>query len=608
MATYRSSSSTIGTTSSFSCPRPPGVEQGDVLVAVQTSADVTGAPMLTPSGWTLLGQLAPVEDWGGVKVWWKAATSSEPASYTFRQDASESIVGIVAISDCDNSTPPLISITSEDGGAQVTCPAVSPSSTSGVTIRYAAALQFGNPITWSPPASHTERMDRNAAFFTSATLATRARTAAGSTGSASFGAVPSANAPHVVAVTIDVGGVGGPPAPEPEPIPPSPDIHYKFNFCDLRTDDFICNLDLRDVSYSRLIGEAGSFSATVDVVDDVTAALVASVVPRWVEHATDPDSLSTGPGRCVCHVYRNGIIWGSYFITKAQVELDGRGAIKVTLTGSSLESYLNAVEIRDTLTYTATDQLDIARDLINSMQAETFANIGLTQQSGTSGVLRDREYKAGEGGTFGQRLKELADVDDGFEYMIEVSDPGTGSRTRLVRYGYPRLGVAADHVFQQPGNVLSWSQEINALSGATSYRARGETINTDASTPSEPLMSAEANATQHLDAGWPRIDKTLDYSTVKDVDTLDLYATRWATERPGALRVHQVTVRLDDTEWTPANLGDTVRVMLSNHWWPIRNGGASFDHRWRVIGVQVRATSRGASETATFTFQEEADI
>jgi len=69
-----------------------------------------------------------------------------------------------------------------------------------------------------------------------------------------------------------------------------------------------------------------------------------------------------------------------------------------------------------------------------------------------------------------------------------------------------------------------------------------------------------------------------------------------------------MSVRLEETEWTPANLGDYARIMLVNAWWPIRDGGASFNHRWRVIGVSVRATSRDSQEVATLVFEEETEI
>ncbi|MFI6296869.1 hypothetical protein ACIBEJ_35130 [Nonomuraea sp. NPDC050790] len=614
MATLRAFSSTQSGSLSFSCAKPSGTAQGDILLAFQTSHGAIGTDMATPTGgatWQLLGQLEGA-DWAGSRVWWKIAGPGEPGSYGFTQDTSpftgvaDSIVGIVAIRDHGGITP-LIARVNNGPDNTITCPSVAPSTDSGVTLRWAAGTT-GLDGVWTTPVGHTKAFDLYGANLRAkASLAYKARSFPGAVGSANFIWSSSALEPSQ-GFTVDVGGTAVPPEPPPDPIPPSQDIHYKFVFNDLLTDGYIATLDLDDVSYTRTIGVPGPFSASVAVANEEIADEVAKVIPRWVDDPSEPDSLSTGPGRTVCHVYRNGIIWGTYVIWRATVSIDGRGAIKVSLTGASLESYLNAVEIRDDLTYDNTDQLDIARALITEMQALSSADIGLTLEAGTSGVNRDRAYKGGETASFGQRLRELADVDDGFEWLIHTADPGTGTRVREVRFGYPKLGSQTDHVFSQPGNVLSVSQEIDALRGATSYRARGESVSTDASTSSTPLMSSEQNATAYLAAGHPRIDKTLDYSTVKDVDTLNAYAARWAAERPAAVRIHQVSVKLDETEWTPDNLGDYARVMLVNDWWPIRDGGASFSHRWRVIGVNVRATSRGSQETATLIFEEEVEI
>jgi hypothetical protein len=611
VATLRSVSSAYSSSTSFTCTKPAGTQTGDVLVAFQTVGTFAPPPS-SPSGggtvWQALGSRTGTE-WGGTKVWWKVAGPSEPAQYSFAVSSSgfDSVAAIVAIADSDGSTP-LLSSTENGADTSVGCPSVSPSTDQGVTIRWAAALVAGSSSGWTPPSGHTEQVDRTG-FGASAGLATRARTAAGAVGTATYTIGGSAPI-YSHGFTVDVGGTSGASEEPTEIIPPSEDIHYRFVFADLLTDAYITDLDLDQVTFSRAIGEPGTFSATISVPNPDVAEQVASVVPRWAEDDTDPDSLSTGPGRTVVHVYRNGIIWGTYVIWQASVSGSERGGIQVRLQGSTLESYLNYVEIREDITpYTGIEQLEIARDLIANMQSQTYADIGLTTETGDSGVTRDRTYLAGETATYGQRLRELSDLDDGFELMIHTADPGTGSRTREVQFGYPKLGSAdTDHVFSAPGNVLSWEQTIDALRGATSYRARGESVSTDLSTRSEPLMSSEQNATGHLTAGWPRLDRTLDYSTVKETATLNEYASKWAAQRPGAVRVHQVTVRLDDVDWTPANLGDYARLIIVNDWWPIRDGGASFNKRWRIIGISVRATSRSGAETATLTFEEEVDI
>ncbi|MEV4020156.1 hypothetical protein AB0J35_57740 [Nonomuraea angiospora] len=609
MAILRSVSSGQSTAGTFTIPKPPGTAAGDTLVAFQTSDAFGAGNMTTPGGgttWQLLGQRSASE-WGGTKVWWKQAGPAEPASYTFRQTSGAGgIVAIVAISDTDGSTPLISSTANADNDATVSCPALAPSSALGVTIRWAAGISAS--ASWSTPSGHTKQADRNLNEATAA-LATRARTEAGSTGSATFTAA-GITPLYSHGFTVDVGGTAGPPPQPPPSIPPSTDVHFKAVFTDLLTDAYVATADIDDVSFSRFIGEPGPFSATAYVVNSELADNIAKIVPRWVDDPVEPDSLSTGPGRICVHAYQNGVIWCTAVIWQAEVNIDEQGGVTVSMQGATLESYLNSVEIRSDLSYEGIDQLEIARQLISEMQSLTNpdADIGLTLQTGSSGVNRDRQYLASEGGTFGQRLKELADTDNGFEWLIATSDPGTEARVREVKFGYPKMGSSTDHVFSQPGNILGLKQDIDALRGATSYRARGESVNTDASTASTPLMSTPQNAAAHIAAGWPRRDMTIDYSTVKDVSTLNAYAARWAAERPGAVRVHQITVKLDETNWTPNNLGDRARVIMVNDWWPIRNGAASFDHRWRVIGVQVNAASRDSSPTATFVFEEEVEI
>lgn len=377
-------------------------------------------------------------------------------------------------------------------------------------------------------------------------------------------------------------------------------VWYRYRAHDLLTDAYIADLELADVSYSCRIGEPGTFSATIPIPNPTVADRVATVIPRH------PDDLSTGPGRTVIHVYRNGVIWGSYILWAAEVSMSGEGKVSINVQGASLESYLARAEIRSDLTYTSTDQIEIARQLLTTMQSTPRYDIGLTMQAGTSGVLRDRMFLASEAASYGQRIAELADTDGGFEWVIRTSETA-GVRTREWVWGYPRLGSSTgSHVFTQPGRVLTWSGSIDATNGGTAFLTRGENVNEDVAASSAPLLSDVTLAQDHLDAGWPGLDATVDYSSVRDQDTLNLYAAWLATHRAGAVRIHQATVRLDaDTSFTPDNLGDYVRLMLVNDWWPRVDGYASFSKSWRVIGMDIRPPSRDSDhDEATLIFQE----
>lgn len=602
------SSAESGSIPSFTCPKPDGTAEGDLLIAFHSSDTGVLSDMGTPTGgatWQPLGSRAGDGDWAGTKLWVKVAGAAEPAGYEFTQSVigpADGVVAIAAITGAVTTTPVVAQTGSSTPTSLVPTPGVTPGGSADVELRWVAAPVDGGTVSWNPPSGLVERADLQSGVFTTAALATRTLTSSAPTDTENF-TLSTTGAYH--GFTVAVASAAPPdsgPDPIPDPTPATPTRHYRFVFADLLTDDYLGELDLVVDRFDRRISEPGTFSASMPITNRTEADKVAALIPRH------PDDLTTGPGRMVCHVIRRGIIWGTYLIWSATVSESQRSGLRVQMQGATLESYLSHVEIRTDLMYTGIDQITIARSLLSSMQAQTHADIGLTLQAGTSGVPRDRTYLEGEVATYGQRLKELSDVDGGFEWLIHTEDVG-GVRTRTWKWGYPKLGeISSDHLFAQPGNVLAFQEDINALSGATSYRARGDSINTDVAAVSTPLLSTPHNADAHLAAGWPRLDRTVDYSSVKEVSTLEAYAIRWAAQRPGAVRVHQATVRLDGDEFTPANLGDFARLMLVNNWWQRQDGYASFSKSWRVIGIQVNPPDRNGQETATLVFEEEVDI
>lgn len=376
---------------------------------------------------------------------------------------------------------------------------------------------------------------------------------------------------------------------------------YRYVFCDLLTDTYLAELPLKGVSYDHRINQAGVFSGSMPITNSKLSDRLDLVMPR------DTADLSAGPGRMVLHVLRNDDLWGSYWIWHGKVSKSRRKAPTVDFRGMSLDGYMTqAVEIQSDLSYAAVDQVDIGRQLIQHMQSDPRADLGLLVAPGTSGVVRDRTYKAAEKGTYGQRLSELAEVNDGFEYRIDTRIVG-GVRLREWVWGYPKLGESSTtHDFAEPGDILDWSEDVDASRGGTRWRARGDSVTTELTSESAPLTSATVEATDHLAAGWPRIDRTVDYPGVTVQSTLDNYATWWAATAPGAVRIHTATVRLDDDPTlTPHNLGDYAAIRLVNRRYPRVSGVASFVRSWRVIGMELRPPTRGNSvEEANLIFEE----
>lgn len=407
--------------------------------------------------------------------------------------------------------------------------------------------------------------------------------------------------------TDTAGAVSVPPPPAPVVYPTPWDWAaaqrplYRYVFADLLTDQTMGELDLTGVTYDRRIIQPGTFRATIPIPSEEVARKAQRIFPR------DESDRSRGEGRTVVHVYRGADIWGTYIIWQTVLAGDERGRITVQLQGATLESYLYQREVRTDLTFTQDDQLDIARALLGEMATRPEGDVGLVLAAGTSGVLRDHTYRRSEAATYGQRLEELAARLDGFEYLIRTYVAG-GQRVREWVPGYPRLGqVEVDHVFTQPGNVLSWSYTGDALMGATSWQTRGETVEGDLTVDSEPLMSDPVDADAYLTAGWPLLDKTVDYSSVRVKATLDAYAAWWAATRAGSVRIPQVSVRLPaQTGFTPNRLGDFARLALVNEWFPVVDGRPTMSRDWRVIGMEVTPPERGDDvEAVKLIFEEE---
>lgn len=378
---------------------------------------------------------------------------------------------------------------------------------------------------------------------------------------------------------------------------------YTYRFADLLTDRDVAELEVDSVRFDRRIIVPGSFSGTVNVSNEDVAARVRNIIP----------------GKTVCYVYRNQEIWGAYIIWTMRVTAPQRGPVKVELNGATLESWLYRRLLDQDVTYNQEDQLDIARDLIDMAQTgwapfEANADLNIEVLSGTSGILRDRIYRRDEAATVGQRLEELANVDDGFEYLIDVYyDVNTDTRRRLWKYGYPALGSEQNvWSFQQPGNVLSYELTFDAIEGATAFWTRGDSIEDDVTNEATPLMTTTPSfALDYMSKGFPHVDKVIDYSGVTSLVTLEQYADWWRDNRGGIVLIPSIEVRADDNDFqifSPSRLGEYASVALENVYFPLApDGSPTYSDNLRVVGLEVSPDQRSNIERHKFIVAQDFD-
>ncbi|MEO3787644.1 hypothetical protein ABGB12_30330 [Actinocorallia sp. B10E7] len=322
---------------------------------------------------------------------------------------------------------------------------------------------------------------------------------------------------------------------------------YRYLFCDLLTDRPITELDLAEAGFERRIGRPGRFRAVLHPREAETVRRVRAAFPP-----AHGGPAAAGPGRVVCHVYRDGELWGSYIVWSSVSSADGSDGPRLALYGASLESYLYRRVIRRELRFDDVDQIAIAHDLIGAMQEVPHEDIGLVPAGRLSGVHRTRTYSPERTVTYGECLAELAAAPDGFEYRISTYGNETRRHREFVT-GHPRLGAldAPARTEFTSGNVLAWSYRDSAAAGSTRSGTGRDTF----------------EARSHLLAGWPALDRASAHEgpCVANARALKLVAP--LDEHPS---LH------------PDRLGERVRVQLEETWW---DPGP----RWRIVGMTITA-------------------
>ena len=176
---------------------------------------------------------------------------------------------------------------------------------------------------------------------------------------------------------------------------------YRYLFADLLTNEIIAELPLTGVSFTQQLNQSGTLNGHV-----LLSAL---------NSAEFNVNASTIPGRSAIYVDRNGdliwggIIWNRTYNSAEQV---------LSLTAREFESYFERRRISTTDTFTNTDQLVIARTLIDDAQLVPSGDIGVITGSETSGVLIDRVYYDYELKNVYQAIQDLSRAEDGRQQRL----------------------------------------------------------------------------------------------------------------------------------------------------------------------------------------------
>ncbi|MFG2128300.1 hypothetical protein ACGFNV_10915 [Streptomyces sp. NPDC048751] len=360
---------------------------------------------------------------------------------------------------------------------------------------------------------------------------------------------------------------------------------YRAIFCDLREDTTIDILPLRDVTVDDYIGKPGSLSGTVPVPDAAMAARV-----RRIEE-----------GRTAVYLQRGNDLWWGGIVWTSTLQSDDRGVLTLGIQAATFESYAARRRIRASLYYKNQDPLAVVRAVWTYLQTTLpGSDIGVTYGDESSKERRSGNWRDGDETIYLEAIDAMAAVEPGFEHHIAVyRDPSTGQRVRRLRLGSPKINTGTtDLVMDRPGNILAYSFPRDATRGGTTARARGATDNSNQAAESRPLFADAPEATELINAGYPRIDLSSDHNEVSDTATLLSLAKAELAEATGAVVIPEITVRLDDLV-PPALLGRTVRIRITDEWFT-----EGLNNRYRIIGVKVSPAQRGRPDTAELYLEE----
>lgn len=305
---------------------------------------------------------------------------------------------------------------------------------------------------------------------------------------------------------------------------------WRYDAHDLRTNAKLAELPLVDVSYGESLGGAGEFSAALPMaVDGADSATTTTSVAALLTSSSMPE-------RTALYLYRDaairggGVIWG---------RRRGKGR-PAAISGAGFWSFFRRQHLRTTQSFSAQDQLSIARSLVTIAQAITGSDIGVTVGSETSGVLRSRTYYSYELKQIAEAVEQLAAVNGGFDLAIDLL-PGPVKQLTL---SYPRRGRIAGTTgvaFVDGKNILDYEVVEDGTQSARVATAIGAGDGLD-------MLVSTQTRTDLIDAGFPATSTVVAFKDVKVRATLDAHAIAAVNARTTTPTTWTVTVDPDDPD------------------------------------------------------------
>ncbi|GAA4708460.1 hypothetical protein [Phytohabitans rumicis] len=366
---------------------------------------------------------------------------------------------------------------------------------------------------------------------------------------------------------------------------------YAYLVADLRTGAVVDELPLHGVSFGTVLNDAGEFRGMLAIGD----RRIGIREPQRV----------TEPGRTALYVARDGVlVWGGviwtikYSSPDRTLEIGAAGFLSYFDRRRVLPAtYDPARDDVATLvtTYTDVEQAQIARSLIRTAQAHPGGDIGVqvdpVTPSQVAGRPRSLTYPGSQLKSVGEALRELAALDGGPDFLIDVTFGPAGRPMRRLQVGEPQLGQdGSPHLWEYGANLVSYTWPWDGASMANRVYAVG------AGGDAGQLIEVADDALR-LGAGWPLAEAEVSHVDVADRGLLGSIASAQLSTVAGPVVLPELVVRADrEPVLGSYQVGDHAQVVVKDGFFP---GGKEF--RVRILGIEVTPGNDAGEELVALT-------
>jgi hypothetical protein len=360
---------------------------------------------------------------------------------------------------------------------------------------------------------------------------------------------------------------------------------YTYLIADLMSGTILDELPLSGVAFDKRLNDVGSLRGQLQVTDPE----IRDRLPRRL----------TEPGRTAVYVDRDGdLLWGGIIWTSRYTASSG-----VLEIGAA--DFLSYFEHRRVVTLPLDqaeerpyvppdpDQLAIAADLIARAQSHPGGDLDIdVRGAGTTSVPRNITYALGEQKPVADALRDLANADGGFDFVVDVAYDSALRPRRFLQLGYPRLGQSgAPHVWEYGANLIDFVWPRDAASMATRLFAQGT------SETEQPLVRYAEDTTAYAQ-GWPLLEDAASQLDTKDSALVLAQAQGELAVRRRPVVLPELTVRADLAPVVgDYAVGDDARLVIDD---PIFTD-TPLDVLVRIMSFEVTPGDDAGLEQVTLT-------